>query len=487
MQRSPREKRSTARSHSRKTTQSTAPIIAQRDLDEQVRRALDSPTAANLTPEVIRELQHTRGNQFVQRLVDQAHNGQTAQPAITRTARPQVQRSIAPGRNLPDFKQINLDRQKMGKADEVRYLQEYVQDRMFMLAIFNKQYQQWQKFQKMGINKKAPTITDLNNVQDTIEAVLDGAPDSDTAYNTTAATLENWNKRHRSDMVNDFFMDGRAKAQKHWNDNVVKPMSGKIEETAMDRKTRKAFAKALMEMPTVDFILSSHKKKQAPSVNIGVAHWKDDGLLSDNDTFVVKDARPNKRMRDNNITSGETKKRINFADQFIRTIVQPDMLHEVNRPTINVYKENESTFRAYQSGKAVNVAQDDTASIIVHEIGHYLENNLPVEVWQDIATLIQHRHDQAGGGTQTVRGPSGMRQEGRFKGDYAATGGYTSKAYSGGQTELLSMSVEFLSDPKRAMKLILKDPQQAAVVLRALLPSEYRATKALRDFDGYLP
>jgi hypothetical protein len=81
-----------------------------------------------------------------------------------------------------------------------------------------------------------------------------------------------------------------------------------------------------------------------------------------------------------------------------------------------------------------------------------------------------------------------MRGEGRYRGEYAATGKYTSSAYgNAGSTEATSMTLEFLSDPYRVKTMIEEDPQQTAIVLRGLRPKEYAQTPELRDFDHFLP
>lgn len=80
------------------------------------------------------------------------------------------------------------------------------------------------------------------------------------------------------------------------------------------------------------------------------------------------------------------------------------------------------------------------------------------------------------------------REEGRYRGEYAATGQYTSSSYGDmGSTEATSMTLEFLSDPDRVKTMIEKDPQQTAIVLRGLRPKEYAQSPELREFDVFLP
>jgi hypothetical protein len=149
-----------------------------------------------------------------------------------------------------------------------------------------------------------------------------------------------------------------------------------------------------------------------------------------------------------------------------------------------------NTFRAFTSGTEVHLAQNEEKAIIVHEIGHYLEKNLPIEVWSDISKLILARDIQATGrpaaSTKAV-GSRGDPEEGGFAGEYPATGPYTSRAYTTGDTEVMSRTVELLSRPADTVKMIDKDPVQTALILRGLRPEEYAEMTELRPFDKYLP
>jgi hypothetical protein len=273
---------------------------------------------------------------------------------------------------------------------------------------------------------------------------------------------------------------------------------GTIAEAEMNADTRKAFAEALKTMPFVIELLQGHERKMAPNVNTNVSHWKDiapSTYLDDPSNVTLVEPRPKRFSHTKDIKNRKVYDRIRKADQFIRAMVQDDMLRTLNKPRMFVHKEVAAGyttplgFRAYQSSGEVHIAQNEDTSVLVHEIGHYVEANLPGNLWRDVAALHMHRHELEGGGTQAVRPVSieGVLGEGGFKGEYPATGKYTAKAYDDGDTEVVSLTVEHLSHPSKAEKLLNKDPQQAAIVLRGLRPNEYATTDALRPFDKYLP
>jgi hypothetical protein len=51
----------------------------------------------------------------------------------------------------------------------------------------------------------------------------------------------------------------------------------------------------------------------------------------------------------------------------------------------------------------------------------------------------------------------------------------------------MSMTVEYLANPKKLTDMVEKDPLQAAIVLRALQPAAYDHEGDLRQFDKFMP
>jgi hypothetical protein len=262
--------------------------------------------------------------------------------------------------------------------------------------------------------------------------------------------------------------------------------------TEPTKAERAAFSKALRKLPSLTAMAAAHGGDPSAIVT-GPASpvWQNGGTLADgiveDPTDSKKQAIPPKKQLRKPIDNGTFRSRVIKADQTIRTLVEAEILGALPRPTVKVHPQSESKFRAYQGGTEVHVAADEPTDIIVHEVGHYIERNGPLESWADIQKLMQSRHGAAGGGTVAGKGPSSGKKEGRYAGAYAATGKYTSRAYSSGDTEVMSMSMEYLANPKKFDKLLDKDPVQAAIVLRGLQPAAYAAEGSLRNFDRFLP
>ncbi|MDI9340871.1 MAG: DUF4157 domain-containing protein [Sediminibacterium sp.] len=191
------------------------------------------------------------------------------------------------------------------------------------------------------------------------------------------------------------------------------------------------------------------------------------------------------------IDNGNFRKNVMKADHFIKLMVEPSVLGQVKRPLIRVHLRNQMTpyrphgFRAFHNNQGeVHVAQDEDVQTLVHEMGHHIEDELPILAWSDIQKLLEGRNLDKSKSTYIYLH---SYSEQRFGGEYAATGKYTSKYYEGGATEVTSMTSEYLSHPQRFKDLIEKDPQQAAVILRILRPHEFSQVKALKKFQKYLP
>jgi hypothetical protein len=141
-------------------------------------------------------------------------------------------------------------------------------------------------------------------------------------------------------------------------------------------------------------------------------------------------------------------------------------------------------FGGYQAGGEVHVGQDVFREILTHEVGHHIENSLPRDRWQDIQLLLRSRMKAKGGTGKMAAG-----QSPRLEGEYPVTGPYTSTTYDDdvGGTEYTPMTVQYLSDRKDLDAILDGDPQQVALIVRALRPKEYRSHAPLRAFDKYLP
>lgn len=281
------------------------------------------------------------------------------------------------------------------------------------------------------------------------------------------------------------------------------PKVGKI----LGPAKRKEFAEALRSMPAFKEFASLtqgspiwHELKKLVKSQIEggkpepqLAEWKDRGSLIDKITSVPAD-HPSLAASAHYYT-GRFHLRVAEADLLIKRIVEPGLLGKIPRPEIVAHlmvssDDDPKGFRAECGDGVVDVAQSDSREIIVHEIGHHLEDNLTDKEYERIAALLTARHAEAGGGAAVPVDPNEpitKETEARYPGDYPATDPYTARAYSFLGTEVASMTMQFLSEPGKIQVMLETDPQQVAVVLRALRPDEYAAHAPLEPFNQFLP
>jgi hypothetical protein len=257
---------------------------------------------------------------------------------------------------------------------------------------------------------------------------------------------------------------------------------------------RLPFVKALYA-GTIQGKVTQPARKKTRGGRAMLADWADGGKL-DSKVRLIDDGNALTRAR-GDVDNGKLDKRVLEADRFIRRLVEPEILSGIPRPAVAVHLRNNQGFgspfglRAYSSGNEIHIAQNQSTDIIVHEIGHYIEDRLPMEKWAEIHKLLQSRR-----GTATRGGyisPLGFNEklswdEQRYPGSYPGTGIYTSRYYTGGATEVTSRTAEYLSHPTRFKTLIETDPQQAALILRLLRPNEFARERTLDQYvASYLP
>ena len=82
---------------------------------------------------------------------------------------------------------------------------------------------------------------------------------------------------------------------------------------------------------------------------------------------------------------------------------------------------------------------------------------------------------------------SALRNEAAYQSEgVPATGLYSARYYEGGSTEVMSMTMEYFSQPAKAQYLLDRDPVQAAIILRAIIPREFSA-RVPRELQDLLP
>lgn len=295
--------------------------------------------------------------------------------------------------------------------------------------------------------------------------------------------------------LNNFlgFMDGHFVTPL---DNDVQAIGARgIHTMTVPAGQKAAFTLALKQMPFVQRLYSGKvqenlsKSDKAFKRVKGKAAWKGGGS-AENKIHVVDDGTRHLTRDDREYADGRFAAKVKKADRFMKQMVEPAVLNQVTCPDIRVHLRNKQAitnpvgFRAFHSQNDVHVAQNEDMSVIVHEMGHHIEDQLPTLAWSDIQLLLQGRNLNKQKASYIYLH---SYEEQRYGGDYPATGKYTSKYYEGGATEVTSMSSEYLSHPQKFKTLITNDPQQAAVILRVLRPTEYASIHALNAFNNYLP
>lgn len=241
-----------------------------------------------------------------------------------------------------------------------------------------------------------------------------------------------------------------------------------------------------------------------------VQAWLDPELRVDDESPIAQDEK--EMLIGTNYLSNEVKERILRALTTIASLVEQATLKGTTPPVIYVHVTNDRTLlekiqsgdfsaakklRAYSEGyeKAIHIDHRDPVEIIVHEIGHQLENQLSTAIWLDIQRLLRGRHNlavQGGKADEQVAifprtEDKKLKTESAYQAEMPATGPYSAKVYAGtGPTEVMSMSMEFLAKRETTDKLLKLDPLQAAIILRGIAPQEF-AGKVPEDLKALLP
>lgn len=304
----------------------------------------------------------------------------------------------------------------------------------------------------------------------------------------------------------DYVEEGEAATKQNVAEGFMEfRKTNSVEQVDLTKAEKAELSNALMEMPIIQWLMNKKRKDTdtqmtdsgGSTVALTVADWKGGDTLADNAFFADYDTKTKKPIYTSEKIPKSSKSYdlVVTADNMLRRMVSPDLLKLYLPP--KVYIVRSSKFRAYQSENVVHISTGDGQEILVHEMSHYIEDYAPSEMWHDIHTLMRARH-QARADERLKKKPndaeanllghgeSGMKNEGRYRGEYAATGMYTSSAYGGGgSTEFTSMTTQFLAKPDTAKELIQKDPVQAALVLKHLRPDEFAPIAA--RFSKVLP
>ncbi|KAA3664425.1 MAG: DUF4157 domain-containing protein [Chloroflexi bacterium] len=191
------------------------------------------------------------------------------------------------------------------------------------------------------------------------------------------------------------------------------------------------------------------------------------------------------RQKQEETVKREMKAKIEAANAIVHQIVDPTILVKMAPPRVTIMMEEHQ--RAYQADEGIKIANGDPTSDIVHEIGHYLEHRYS-ELWEDAAMLRRKRASEAGNLVTAEENDPGMEQEGRMAGNYPVTGKYTSKVYEAiGSTEVVSMTMEYMSSKEKLEQLLDNDPQQLGLVIRKMQPNDPELEAVFDQFHMFFP
>ena len=192
-----------------------------------------------------------------------------------------------------------------------------------------------------------------------------------------------------------------------------------------------------------------------------------------------------KRQQKEQKVKSEMTAKIVAANAIIHQLVDPVLLVKMRPPKVTIMMEEYQ--RAYQADDGIKITNGDGIHFIVHEIGHYIENNYP-KLWEDAAMFRRKRAHEAGNTRTAEENDPGMEQEGRMAGNYPVTGKYTSKIYENlGSTEVVSMTMEYLSSKEKLNNLLKNDPQQLGIILRRTQPNDEELQAVFDRFHMFFP
>lgn len=157
-------------------------------------------------------------------------------------------------------------------------------------------------------------------------------------------------------------------------------------------------------------------------------------------------------------TDKKTWKHINEAWDRIKKIASTDVLNKVGPCSIRVKKG----VRANCGGKTMTIDKGEDVKTIMHEFGHHMEDQGGLAPFLHVQRIL---HERATGPELQRVDAVDMRSEMSYSAEMPATGSYAAKYYSHGSTEMVSMGMEFFSNPKLAAELYLKDPEMFMTIL----------------------
>lgn len=112
--------------------------------------------------------------------------------------------------------------------------------------------------------------------------------------------------------------------------------------------------------------------------------------------------------------------------------------------------------------KVINIGSHFTKTVLFHELAHHLEND-PIARAASNGFLLKRREGDTVYSLRSLTGQKGYgADEGAYKDSFMDP--YIGKVYRDGVTEVFSMGVQYLADPRNAALFAAKDPEMFAMV-----------------------
>jgi hypothetical protein len=302
-----------------------------------------------------------------------------------------------------------------------------------------------------------------------------------------------------------------AEAGREWA--ATEGVAAKQQQQHFARLTKKD----LLTLPTINAIYKAsgtfrtdskvYERLTAARQKKGVAIdpvWNDpvvkemDGKLKDGK--VVPDDDKKKQATP---APAKQKEKVKAAWMRVQAFVEPEVLAKIPPPEVYLVRRvGGAPLRAMHISPSGPIYGDASISVpvLAHETGHHLEQIGNGEAWITRQGLAYGRLDTlraegartqkggAGGGDPTfvhipemdddeVAFPVPSPAEGAIDGKKFTNASYTFKyyAHSGAGGEVVSMAMQWLSEPDTCKKFIDKDPAHAASVLFHAIPAEFSA------------
>ena len=156
---------------------------------------------------------------------------------------------------------------------------------------------------------------------------------------------------------------------------------------------------------------------------------------------------------------------IDTAMTRISEIVDPKVLKKAGPIKVEVH--DDPNYRAHYENGVMHVGPKTNSATIIHEFGHHLETKGGASMWRATYNYLQGRMGSEVRSIGKSTGTDAMHSEmGWVSSDPSKPmpSPYMSKVYGSGDTEVMSMGLEMLADPKAAAKFYAQDPDAFAFI-----------------------